>query len=75
MSSRPQLYSPSGGEIAAAQAAISDAGVALTGADAPQPVAATTMQVNYGKDTLITLVDGSTILLKGVARIDGMFFA
>jgi len=32
-------------------------------------------QVNGGADTLITLSDGSTILLKGVTHIDGTFFS
>ncbi len=32
-------------------------------------------QVNGGQDTLITLSDGSTILLKGVAHIDNSFFS
>lgn len=32
-------------------------------------------QVNAGADTLITLSDGSTILLKGVSHIDGSFFS
>lgn len=32
-------------------------------------------QVNGGADTLITLTDGSTILLKGVSHIDTGFFA
>jgi hypothetical protein len=30
--------------------------------------------VNHGQDTLITLNDGSTILLKGVNHIDHSFF-
>jgi Ca2+-binding RTX toxin-like protein len=32
-------------------------------------------QVNGGADTLITLSDGSTILMKGVAHIDSSFFS
>ena len=32
-------------------------------------------QVNGGADTLITLGDGSTILLKGVSHIDSSFFS
>ena len=32
-------------------------------------------QVNAGADTLITLSDGSTILLKGVTHIDSSFFS
>ena len=33
------------------------------------------MQINGGHDTLITLNDGSTILLKGVSHIDHSFFS
>src|SRR5262249_46600560 len=32
-------------------------------------------QVNGGADTLVTLSDGSTILLKGVTHIDSSFFS
>jgi hypothetical protein len=34
---------------------------------------ARTCLVNSGQDTLITLFDGSTIVLKGVTRIDAVF--
>jgi len=34
---------------------------------------ARTSLVNCGQDTLITLLDGSTIVLKGVIRIDAVF--
>ena len=34
---------------------------------------ARTKLVNRGQDTQITLLDGSTILLKGVTRIDAVF--
>jgi|HubBroStandDraft_6_1064221.scaffolds.fasta_scaffold279530_2 hypothetical protein len=34
---------------------------------------ARTSLVNGGQDTLITLLDGSTIVLKGVTRIDAVF--
>jgi hypothetical protein len=34
---------------------------------------ARTSLVNSGQDTLITLLDGSTIVLKGVTRIDAVF--
>jgi hypothetical protein len=37
--------------------------------------AVSSQQVNNGKDTLITLADGSTILFKGVNHIDSGFFA
>ena len=33
------------------------------------------VQVNGGQDTLVTLSDNSTILLKGVTHIDGSFFS
>jgi hypothetical protein len=32
-------------------------------------------QVNGGQDTLITLTDSSTILLKGITHIDSSFFS
>lgn len=35
---------------------------------------ANSKQVNHGQDTLITLKDGSTILLKGISHIDQGFF-
>jgi hypothetical protein len=34
-----------------------------------------TVVTNDGRDTLVTLGDGSTILVKGVANIDATFFA
>jgi hypothetical protein len=34
---------------------------------------AQTCLVNSGQDTLITLLDGSTIVVKGVTRIDAVF--
>ncbi len=36
---------------------------------------ANSTQVNGGQDTLITLSDGSTILLKGVTHVDNTFFS
>jgi hypothetical protein len=42
----------------------------LTGTD----TVTTAVQVNGGADTLITLSDSSTILLKGVSHIDSSFF-
>jgi len=36
---------------------------------------ATSTQVNGGQDTLITLSDNSTILLKGITHVDGSFFS
>jgi Ca2+-binding RTX toxin-like protein len=47
----------------------------LTGTDTVAFAVANSTQVNSGADTLITLNDGSTILLKGVTHIDGSFFS
>jgi Ca2+-binding RTX toxin-like protein len=47
----------------------------LTGTDTTAFAVANSTQVNSGADTLITLNDGSTILLKGVAHIDSSFFS
>jgi Ca2+-binding RTX toxin-like protein len=47
----------------------------LTGTDTAAFAVANSTQVNAGADTLITLNDGSTILLKGVAHIDSTFFS
>ena len=47
----------------------------LTGNDTQSYALAHTTQVNGGQDTLLSLNDGSTILLKGVGHIDGSFFS
>jgi Ca2+-binding RTX toxin-like protein len=47
----------------------------LTGTDTAAFAVANSTQVNSGADTLITLNDGSTILLKGVTHIDSTFFS
>jgi len=47
----------------------------LTGTDTVTFALANSTQVNGGADTLITLNDGSTILLKGVTQIDGTYFS
>jgi len=49
--------------------------IKLTGGDTSAYALAHSTQVNGGADTLITLNDGSTILLKGVSHIDGSFFS
>jgi len=47
----------------------------LTGSDTPGYALAHATQVNGGQDTLISLNDGSTILLKGAGHIDGSLFS
>ena len=47
----------------------------LTGSDTPAYAVANATPQNGGADTLITLNDGSTILLKGVSHIDSSFFS
>jgi len=42
--------------------------------ESPSDAIAHSKQVNHGQDTLITLNDGSSILLKGVTHIDHGFF-
>jgi hypothetical protein len=49
--------------------------IQLTGADTSVYAVAHQTQENGGQDTLITLNDGSTILLKGVSHIDSTFFS
>ena len=43
--------------------------------ESPHDAIADSRQINSGHDTLITLDDGSTILLKGVSHIDKGFFS
>jgi beta-glucanase (GH16 family) len=47
----------------------------LTGKDTQSYALAHATQVNGGQDTLISMSDGSTILLRGVSQIDGSFFS
>lgn len=47
----------------------------LTGSDTAASALAHSTQINGGSDTLITLNDGSTILLKGISHISGNFFS
>ena len=69
MSSTPQTHSRDGNE------ANDDGGrIGRREVDLPQSAAATALSINQGKDTLITLRDGSTILLKGVADVGAMYF-
>jgi Ca2+-binding RTX toxin-like protein len=49
--------------------------IQLTGADTSVYAVAHQTPENGGQDTLITLNDGSTILLKGVSHIDSSFFS
>jgi len=49
--------------------------ILLTGGESVANAVATSTQVNGGLDTLITLSDTSTILLKGVTSINGSFFS
>jgi hypothetical protein len=47
----------------------------LTGSDTTSYALSHTSPQNGGQDTLITLNDGSTILLKGVSSINSSFFS
>ncbi|MBV8779356.1 MAG: hypothetical protein JO032_20090 [Alphaproteobacteria bacterium] len=49
--------------------------IQLTGGDTAASALAHSKQVNGGHDTLITLNDGSTILLKGISSINSHFFS
>jgi len=49
--------------------------IQLSGGDTAASAVASQQQVNSGQDTLITLSDGSTILLKGIAHVDQGFFS
>jgi hypothetical protein len=49
--------------------------IQLTGTDTSVYAVAHQTPENGGQDTLITLNDGSTILLKGVSHIDSTFFS
>jgi Ca2+-binding RTX toxin-like protein len=49
--------------------------IQLTGGDTVSHALANSKQVNGGHDTLITLNDGSSILLKGISSINSHFFS
>jgi hypothetical protein len=49
--------------------------IKLGGSDTASFALVHSAQVNGGTDTLITLNDGSTILMKGVGHIDGSIFS
>ncbi|HEX5319222.1 MAG TPA: hypothetical protein VFW46_08695 [Stellaceae bacterium] len=53
---------------------LQEADIPRTG-DRPSPTAGSADRVNGGRDTLITLSDKSTILLKGVSRVGATVFA